>query len=381
MRTLIISSSEGMTLMLLRSLQSSDKRVFVFSLWEREGFSRLSRYCDGYKAQPLMTCSESAIGACLASLNECIRLERIDTVVPSGIWATCFLASVIEKLNAPPLLPLPDPELIYRLNNKWYFFELLRGLGSPTPNTIKVLGNRQIQKLGVKYPVIIKPSIGGNSIGVALCHSQSDLEAYLLSSDNQADDYLIQNIVKGKDAVFAFVAYQGEIKGWTLHVKEERFIRFISNPEILQEAEKIISAIGYSGTGNLDLMMEEGTGKFYFLECNPRIWASFGISCAYGVDFIDIGHQFVKGTVHMADTASCVTEELEVPYPSTGRFLRGWLLGAYPLWRGKSTEFAWRTLCDPLPTIMARLQNAKGAAIPDDTDMLEQYHRYLELAK
>jgi glutathione synthase/RimK-type ligase-like ATP-grasp enzyme len=381
MRILIISSSEGMALMLLRCMRSPGRKTYIFSVWEEEGFSRQSRYCDGYAAHPLTTCSESTIKTCLEALNENIRSNHIDAIVPSGIWATYFLANVFGQVNALPLLPLPDPELIYRFNNKWSFFQLLKGLDSPRPKTYQFASASQISELYLEYPVIIKPTIGGNSCGVSLCQTAGDVEAYLLSSSNQSSQYLIQSYIEGKDAVFGFLAYKGEIKAWTLHVKEERFLRFISNSEILREAEKIVSAMGYSGAGNLDLMIEEATRNFYFLECNPRIWASFGISCAYGVDFINIGNQLIKNIRQTEFIKTCVTEELEVPYPSTGKFLRGWLLGPYSLLRGTRTDFAWRILCDPLPTFFARLQTAKGREVPDDTEMLEMYHQYLDSAK
>lgn len=367
--------------MLLRSFRSSGYKSYVFSIWEKNGYSRLSKYCEGYKSLPLMTCSDSAIKIFLETLNENIRRCDIDAVVPSGIWATYLLANIIGQVNATPLLPLPDSELIYRLNNKWSFFQLLKGLDSPTPETYQITSIDQISKLNIEYPVIMKPAIGGNSCGVSLCHSSREISDYFLSQPSHSNSYLIQKFISGKDAVFAFVAYQGEIKAWTLHVKEERFLHFILDPEILREAEKIISSIRYSGTGNLDLMIEENTSRFYFLECNPRIWASFGISCACGADFINIGRQLVKGIGQASAINSCLTQELEVPYPSTGKFLRGWLLGSYPLLRGKSTEFAWRTLCDPIPTVLARLQTANGELFTDDSDMLEMYHQYLESAQ
>jgi len=364
--------------MLLRTLKAPDRKNFVFSLWEPSGFSSSSRYCDGYAAHRLDVCSRSAIAEVLRDLNSFIAANAIEALIPAGILATYFLAHYQSSLVVPSAFPLPEPEVIYRLNNKWAFYELVKSLHVPTPVTLRVRQPEQLAALDIRYPVIIKPSVGGNSKGVVRCQSQRDLEAYLKANKEADSGYLIEDLIPGKDAVFGFLALKGEIKAWTLHTKERHSLRFFGEPRILRMAEKIIAHTGYSGLGNFDLMIREDvTDNFFFLECNPRIWASFGISCAYGVDFFQIGNQLRKSGCINPLMMTHVVKDCEVPYPSSGKFMRSWLQRPYDLPRGAHARLAWRTLLDPLPTIIEWLRMKKMDELSDDTAMLDVLRNFL----
>jgi len=378
MNALIISSSDGMSLMLLRTLKAPDRKIFVFSIWEESAFSATSRYCAGFAAHRLDVCSDSAIAETLKAVNDYIAANGITILIPSGIWATYFMANYQSRLSAPSALPLPAPEVIYRLNNKWSFHELTDSLKIPTPATLRVTQSEDLKDHGIPYPVIIKPSIGGNSIGVVRCDKLAELEAYL--KENQAVDreFLIQQFIPGKDVVFGFLALDGKIKAWTMHIKERRHLRFFAEARILQMAEKIIAHLGYSGPGNFDLMvLEDGAGDFYFLECNPRIWASFGVSSACGVDFFLLGNQLRQTGAHDASILTHVVECCEIPYPSSGKFIRSWFHKPYSPRPEIHTRLAWKTLLDPIPTIRQRLAVKNMETATDDTDMLDVLRNFL----
>lgn len=378
MNALIISSSDGMSLMLLRTLKAADRKIFIFSIWEESAFSATSRYCDGFAVHRLDVCTDSAIAETLKAINDYIVANGIDVLIPSGIWATYFMANYQSRLSAPSALPLPAPEVIYRLNNKWSFHELVTNLNIPTPVTLRVTRPDDLQDLGIPYPVIIKPSIGGNSIGVVRCEKLAELEDYL--KENQAADmeFLVQQFIPGKDVVFGFLALEGKIKAWTMHIKESQHLRFFAEDRILRMAEKIIAHLGYSGPGNFDLMvLDDGAGEFYFLECNPRIWASFGVSSAYGVDFFLLGNLVRQSSVHDPSMLTHVVEGCEIPYPSSGKFIRSWFHKPCSLKQEIHTWLAWKTLLDPIPTFKQRFNLRKTETATDDTDMLDGLRNFL----
>ena len=219
-------------------------------------------------------------------------------------------------------------------------------------------------------------------MGVQKCQDSRELMIYLEKFSDGVTEYLIQDYIPGPDAVFGFLAKSGEVVAWSLHTRENDYLHFFSNDDILAGARKILAASGYSGVGNFNIIVDEqGRGNF-FLECNPRVWASFGISCSFGVDFIRIAQILLqKGSRYplMDDgVLSSVEVAMDIPYPSTKRFLKGLCMGRYREAGSSHARLAWITLLDPLPTVMARLRkHANDPRDMDDMRMMEKLDSFI----
>ncbi len=88
----------------------------------------------------------------------------------------------------------------------------------------------------------------------------------------------VQGFIAGRDATIQVACWQGKvaasITAEALQVWEAKgpstVLRIIDNREMAEAAEKIVRRLGLSGLHGFDFILEEGTGKAYVIEANPR---------------------------------------------------------------------------------------------------------------
>ena len=88
----------------------------------------------------------------------------------------------------------------------------------------------------------------------------------------------VQGRVAGRDATIQVACWQGKvvasITAEVLQVWEPKgpstVLRLIANREMAEAAEKIVRRLGLSGLHGFDFILEDGTGKAYAIEANPR---------------------------------------------------------------------------------------------------------------
>lgn len=88
----------------------------------------------------------------------------------------------------------------------------------------------------------------------------------------------VQSLIPGYDATAAVFCWQGKVLAWigfdVLHTWNPKgpasVVKLNDNPEMVSAAEKIASRLKLSGLYGFDFIIEEGTGKAYLIEMNPR---------------------------------------------------------------------------------------------------------------
>lgn len=372
MNILIISSSEGIFLTLARCLGINGHNVYGFSIWKTAGYARLSRFCKGSMAYPVTDKSQEMAIKALGNINEYCANHKIDLIVPAGLCGTYFSSKYRAHFMVPLIFPTPTPEQIEQLHNKWLFFLLLKELNLPTPNT-SLLQNIGSDYGMLDYPLMVKPFSRGNSDGIQRCDSKQDLEKYLFDTGGMSHPLLIQDYIEGFDAIFGFIANNGEIVAWTLHRKSTDFLEFFPDPRLLEMARKIVAHVHYNGVGNFDVRYDESRSYCVILECNPRFWASCGYSKYFGVDFFEFGVSIARQERPYTELKKEVTKTEYIPYPSSGRFAKGLIKWKYEFSGMHLTDLAWQTLLDPLPLLMKLVRGRKSSSDVDDTFMIENF--------
>ena len=88
----------------------------------------------------------------------------------------------------------------------------------------------------------------------------------------------VQDFIAGRDATIQVACWRGKvvatITAEVLEVWEPKgpstVLRLINNREMAEAAEKIVRRLGLSGLHGFDFILQEGTGKAYVIEANPR---------------------------------------------------------------------------------------------------------------
>jgi pyruvate carboxylase len=226
----------------------------------------------------------------------------------------------------------------------------------PTPQTMRTLGNKVTARnlatsvdvpvmpatpplpadfevcarlaKSIGYPVMLKASWGGGGRGMRVVEDEAQLSELLPISRREAlaafgnDEVYLEKLVR--HARHVEVQILGDAHGGLVHVFErdctvqrrnqkvvERapavFLTDAGRTELCAAALAIGRAGNYVNAGTVEFLQDADSGKFYFIEVNPRIQVEHTVTeCATGIDL-------VKAQIRIAGGARIGTPESGVP--------------------------------------------------------------------
>ena len=157
----------------------------------------------------------------------------------------------------------------------------------PTPGGFSMTREdleKDITKHGLNFPVVVKTSCGGSSVGVYIVNDQKEYEASLTDASQYGEEIVVEEYIKGREFSVAVVddkAYPvieiAPIQGFYDYKNKYQAGSTVEtcpaeiSPELtakMQEnAVKAAKALGLTGYSRLDFMMKEN-GDMYCLEAN-----------------------------------------------------------------------------------------------------------------
>jgi predicted ATP-grasp superfamily ATP-dependent carboligase len=179
------------------------------SPWCLSRFSRFVRKfhrCPGLRDDP---------AGYLAFVEALLTAHRFDVLLPTHEQGFLF-ARVSERLAGKAALALPSFESYRIAHGKARFSRLLDELGLPQPATRIVKFDREARD-AIRFPGVIKTSIGTASRGIRFVRDQGDLERALqeLSAAGAfADEVLVQQFITGTTEKAQGVFCRGELFGF-----------------------------------------------------------------------------------------------------------------------------------------------------------------------
>ncbi|MGQ0834309.1 MAG: pyruvate carboxylase [Gammaproteobacteria bacterium] len=216
----------------------------------------------------------------------------------------------------------PRPETMRTLGNKVAARELARNAGVPVmpatpPLPLSVSESRNLAQ-AIGFPVMLKASWGGGGRGMRIVENAAQLEELLPVARREAkaafgnDEVYLERLVRR--ARHVEVQILGDAHGNLVHVFErdctvqrrnqkvvERapavFLSGSQRAELTEAALAIGRAARYQNAGTVEFLQDADTGKFYFIEVNPRIQVEHTVTeCVTGIDL-------VKAQIRIADGA------------------------------------------------------------------------------
>jgi pyruvate carboxylase len=226
----------------------------------------------------------------------------------------------------------PRPETMRTLGNKVAARELARRAGVPVmPATGPLpfsIAESVKQAEAVGYPVMLKASWGGGGRGMRVAESAAQLEELLPVARREAkaafgnDEVYLEKLVRR--ARHVEVQILGDSHGNLVHLYERDCTVQRRNQKVIERAPAVFLtdaqraglceaalAIGrasnYLNAGTVEFLQDADTGKFYFIEVNPRIQVEHTVTeCVTGIDL-------VKAQIRIADGARIGDAESGVP--------------------------------------------------------------------
>jgi pyruvate carboxylase len=226
----------------------------------------------------------------------------------------------------------PKPETMRRLGNKVAARNLAIEVGVPVVPATEPLPDDMaaVKKLAAQigYPVMLKASWGGGGRGMRAIRAEADLAREVTEGKREAraafgkDEVYLEKLIER--ARHVEVQVLGDTHGNAVHLFERDCSIQRRNQKVVERAPapyldagqrkelcayalKIARETDYIGAGTVEFLMDADTGKFYFIEVNPRIQVEHTVT--EQVTGIDI----VKAQIHILDGFAIGTPESGVP--------------------------------------------------------------------
>ena len=226
----------------------------------------------------------------------------------------------------------PTPDIMRSLGNKVAARNLATSAKVPvmpaTPPLPADMETCRKQAAEVGYPVMLKASWGGGGRGMRIIENDAQLAELLPVARREAkagfgnDEVYLEKLVR--KARHIEVQILGDTHGNLVHLYErdctvqrrnqkvvERapaaFLTEAQRNELCGYALQIGKAVNYRNAGTVEFLQDAETGKFYFIEVNPRIQVEHTVTEA--VTGIDL----VKAQIRIADGAKIGDEASGVP--------------------------------------------------------------------
>jgi pyruvate carboxylase len=226
----------------------------------------------------------------------------------------------------------PLPDTMRRLGNKVEARNLAEAAGVPVMPATPPLPADETQVLAmarsVGFPVMLKASWGGGGRGMRIVEDDKQLIETVAAARREAkaafgkDEVYLEKLIRR--ARHVEVQILGDSHGNLVHLYErdctvqrrnqkvvERapaaFLTDTQRSDLCEAALKIGRAVGYRAAGTVEFLQDADTGKFYFIEVNPRIQVEHTVTeCVTGIDL-------VKAQIRIAAGARIGTPESGVP--------------------------------------------------------------------
>jgi pyruvate carboxylase len=268
----------------------------------------------------------------IADLLRIAAEARVDAIHPGY----GFLAENPELARACAAAGLvfigPDADTMRLLGNKLAARELAVAAGVPVmPASVSLPHDcAECARLaaGIGYPLMLKASWGGGGRGTRVVEDEAQLREALPLARREAlvafgnDEVYLEKLVRR--ARHVEVQILGDTHGKLLHLFErdctvqrrqqkvvERapavFLTAAQRAELCAAALALGRAARYVNAGTVEFLEDADSGRFYFIEVNPRIQVEHTVTeCATGIDL-------VKAQIRIADGAHLGTPESGVP--------------------------------------------------------------------
>lgn len=196
-------------------------------------------------------------------LLDCLNIPYVGTkVLGSAIGMDKYLSKIILKARH---IPVPDDVFIGASENVDIYIESIRAMG---------------------FPVVVKPNLGGSSIGITIVKEEKDLFNAVKIVQDMKDDVLIEKFIDGKEVTCGIIEDDkgisvmpvldiGTNEGFydynAKYVNINTEIYFSTLPEFLQVmikeiAKKTFKILKCTGYARVDMIVHEE--QVYVLEVN-----------------------------------------------------------------------------------------------------------------
>jgi predicted ATP-grasp superfamily ATP-dependent carboligase len=269
----------------VRSLGKHGIEVYgIFT--SRKEAGRFSKYCKSVAFPPLKTNPDEFLKR-LIDFGK--NMQKKAVLLSTNDRYINFMCKHREILFKYFLFLIPDGDFIVKLVNKAYMVQLANKYGLPIPRTFFCDNGDLITQIAeeIHYPCIIKPL---NSFSTSFQGKNLIIDDHqsLINTFKNHPEYignsLVQEIIGGGDNMLCQFQTYLDAGSQPLAIMTSRKLRqyppdrgtgsyMVTEelPEVRELSLSFLQSIKYKGIACLEFKMDAKTGKYFFIEINPRI--------------------------------------------------------------------------------------------------------------
>jgi predicted ATP-grasp superfamily ATP-dependent carboligase/protein-tyrosine-phosphatase len=300
------------------------------------------------------------------SLTEVLAKEKFELIIPTNDSTMIPLIRARKSIEPLCKLAIPTDSAFQYAFDKNKTGALARQLGIPVPHQFLVSTLTDIERIDLRYPIVIKPvcsEIVKNDsfvrLHVSYAYTREELYSKVQGLISQTT-LLLEEFFVGRGVGVEILADHGSILCAFQHIRLHEpmagggstYRRSMPlQRDLLDCTESFFSAIEWTGVAMAEFKCNFETGKFVLIEINGRFWGSLPLAVAAGVDFPFYLYQLL---VHGRKTFNCDYKKsifcrnlfMDVP----------WFLNNMTT---KSTKYnnhvaVWKVLLEPFNLILFR---------------------------
>lgn len=318
-KSLLIANRSEIAIRVMRAAAEMNIRtVAIYSKEDRLALHRFKAdesYLVGDGRKPL---------AAYLDIDDILRIARqakVDAIHPGYGFLSENPDFAQAVIDAGILWIGPSPEIMRTLGNKVAARSAAIAAGVPVmPATAPLPDDLEACRrlaAGVGYPLMLKASWGGGGRGMRVLEREQDLEGALGAARREAfaafgnDEVYVEKLVR--NARHVEVQVLGDMHGTLVHLYErdctvqrrnqkvvERapapYLDTVTRGTLCDAALRLMRAVGYSHAGTVEFLMDADTGKFYFIEVNPRIQVEHTVTeMITGIDIVKAQIRITEG--------------------------------------------------------------------------------------
>lgn len=256
------------------------------------GLARFSRFVRTYHRCPGMR--ENPLGF-LRFIEDLLATGDYDVLVPIHEQGFLF-ARAQERLIPLAGLALPSFASYRAAHSKAGFSRMLSELGLPQPET-RIVAGADALRAAVRFPCVIKTTIGTASRGVWVVRDDADLALAmreLEAGNGFAGEVLVQARVAGATEKAQGVFCRGELVGFhaTRQIMEgagggDAIKRGVRRDRVRDDLAAIGRHLAWHGALSIDFIMPDDDSGPFYIDCNPRLVEPMAAWLA-GIDLVDL---------------------------------------------------------------------------------------------
>jgi pyruvate carboxylase len=329
-KSLLIANRGEIAIRVMRAAaELSIRTVAIFSQEDRFSLHRM-KADESYLVGAGKTPVEAYLD--IADIVRIARAAQVDAVHP-GYGFLSENPEFAEACAAAGLIFIgPTPDIMRRLGNKVAARNLAVSAGVPVMPATPPLPKDDAESLRlareVGFPVMLKASWGGGGRGMRIVETESELPEMVATARREAkaafgnDEVYLEKLVRR--ARHIEVQLLGDSHGNLVHLFERDCTVQRRNQKVIErapatffsaeqrqslcaEALKIGQAVRYLNAGTVEFLQDADSGKFYFIEVNPRVQVEHTVTEA--VTGIDI----VRAQIRIAEGAKIGDADSGVP--------------------------------------------------------------------